>query len=290
MTTQTCITESATVERIRRSYWTFTGAACAHAMTMMMRHKRIVLAAVVTLAPVIIPVIVPFLNKSEFTQDGTRIFTFMMEQVYLIAMAPLLALFFGCMLIGEDIEQQTIPYILTRAIPRSALVLGRFAAYALVSSLILVTSIVLTFTACTAAGKLTFSPETITLLAHYAAVGVASLLGYGALTTFLGAISRRPIIIGLLFMFGWQRLAMAVPGAVDFLTIEKYLKAMFPVLATERQTTVVQKALWEVQKKELLIEGSKAAVILAIITATLIILTCLTLRYREYSQSKTAAA
>ncbi len=289
MTTQTCLSESAIVTRDKRSYWTFTGGAFAHATTMMIRHKRIVLAALVTLAPVIIPLLLPLLTKSEFSEDGIKIFKFLMEQIYLKAMAPLLALFFGCMLIGEDIEQQTIPYIVTRPIPRSALVLGRFGAYVFMSAVILLTSVVLTFAACTAVGKLEFCRETIVLLAHYAGVGVASLLGYGALTTFLGAISRKPIIIGVLFMFGWQRLATIVPGAVDFLTIEKYLNALLPAMATERQNTVVKLALIEFQKKQLIIDASKAGLSLLIIVAALIVATCLVIRYREYSQSRTAA-
>ena len=102
----------------------------------------------------------------------------------------------------------------------------------------------------------------------------------------LGALSKRPVILGIAFLYGWQRLAMIVPGAVDFLTIEKYLTAMLPKLATERQSAVIRTALAEFQKKQLMIDASKAAVTLLIVVTVLLALTCVVLRRREYSQSR----
>jgi len=270
-------------------YRRYLNSTFSHASLMMLRRRRVVLAAVLALSPLLIPLAVAFLSETPFGEDGSRVFVFLVERLYLKAIAPLLALFFGCMLIGEDVELQTIPYLLTRPLPRSAIVLGRFLAYLSISSTILVVSIAMVFAACTSVGNLSFSPGTIRLVAHYAAVTVLALCGYGALAMFLGAITKHTIVFGILFVFGWQPLAMYIPGMVDFLTIEKYLTTLLPKLATQRDNPVIRTALGEFEKQQLLITGPKALVGLLIITSLLMAGTCLIVRWREYSAARAVA-
>ena len=71
-------------------------------------------------------------------------------------------------------------------------------------------------------------------VAHYSGVALLGLLAYGAVTMFLGAVTKRPIVIGVLLLYGWQRVATAVPGLIDFLTVQKYTDTLLPALAEER--------------------------------------------------------
>ena len=267
-------------------YPQFVSASFSHAMLMMLRRRRVVLAAALVLSPVIVPLALAFLSATAFAEDGNRIFVYLVENLYLQAMAPLLALFFGCMLIGEDVESETIPYLLTRPLPRSAIVIGRFFAYLVVASTILIASIGMLFAACTSLGNLNFSRETALLLAHYAGVAVLALLSYGALAVFLGTLMKHPVIAGILFIFGWQRLALYIPGAADFLTIEKYLLAILPKLATERENAVVRTALVEFEKQQLLVAASTALLGLAAVAIILVGASCLVVRWREYSAAR----
>jgi len=270
----------------RSGYVSYVAVAFGHALTMTLRRKRTILAAGVALTPVLIPLALAFLSVLTFAEDGSKVFVHLVEYVYLQSMAPLLALFFGPMLVGEEVELQTITYLLTRPIPRTALVVGRFLAYFLIASAILVVSIAMTFAACTALGALGFSLANFKLLAHYEGVGLMALLGYGALAMFLGAWMKRPIIVGILFIFGWQRIAMIIPGLVDFLTIEKYIRSLLPVLATERENPVIQTPLGEFQKSEFLINQPKAAIMLIVITVVFVAMTCIAVRWREYSNAR----
>lgn len=269
-----------------RIYLRFVGTVFRHALVMMLRRKGLLLAAALALSPVIVPLALAFLSSVAFAEDGSRVFVRLVEYVYFGAIAPLLALFFGCMIIGEDVESETIPYLLTRPLPRSAIVLGRFGAYLVVSSAILILSIGMAFAACTSLGNLGFSAGTFGLLAHYEAVAVMALLGYGTLALFLGSVMRHPVIVGILVIFGWQRLALYIPGLIDFFTIEKYVDALFPTLPTQRESIVFQAALIEFEKQQLLISASKAAVTLLAISAAFLILTCLVVRWREYSSAR----
>ena len=277
---------SETARHPRAGYAQYLAGAFSHATLMMLRRRRIILAATLSLSPLFIPLALAFLSDTAFAEDGNRVFVHLVEYLYLKAIAPLLALFFGCMLIGEDVELQTMPYLLTRPFPRSALVLGRFASYLLISSTILVVSIAMIFAACTSVGNLPFNSETVRLLVQYAAVAVLALFGYGAFAMFLGATTKHPIIFGIMFIFGWQRLALYIPGMVDFMTIEKYLLALLPKLATERANVVIKTALGEFEKQQWLIAAPKALAGLFIIGGCLICATCLSVRWREYSAAR----
>lgn len=285
--TETLETPEIGWERPRRgAYTTYVAASFGQMLLLMLRRQRIVLAAIITMLPVLVPLSMAFLSPSQFAEDGAKVFTNTAEHVHINMLAPLLALFFAAMLVGEELESQTIAYMLTRPIPRSAWVLGRFLAYFLVTSLILVASCALTFSACTALDKLSFAWEHVKLLLHYCGVSVFALAAYGALAAFLGATTRRPIIIGVIVLYGWQRIAMLVPGIVDFLTIQKYTDALLPLLATQRLNVEIQTVLGTFQKEIFMVSAGKAAIALGIIIAAFLIATTLAVRIREYSAAR----
>ena len=57
------------------------------------------------------------------------------------------------------------------------------------------------------------------------AVGIAT---YGALFTFVGAWLKRPLVVGLIYVFGWEQFAMLMPGYLRRFTLAYYLQALVP--------------------------------------------------------------
>jgi len=57
------------------------------------------------------------------------------------------------------------------------------------------------------------------------AVGIAA---YGALFTMIGAWMKRPLVVGLIFTFGWEQFAMLMPGYLRRFTLAYYLQALVP--------------------------------------------------------------
>ena len=51
---------------------------------------------------------------------------------------------------------------------------------------------------------------------------------YGAVFAFVGAYFKRPLVIGLLFAFGWEQVVLALPGYLKQFTIAFYLQALVP--------------------------------------------------------------
>jgi len=271
---------------VKPGYGRYVRTFFLHALIIMARRQRAILAGALALFPVIIPLAMAVVSDSRFSESGSQVLVRMTEVLYLKAIAPLLALFFACMLIGEEVETQTMPYLLSRPAPRSAMVLGKFLAFVMLSTCIMAPSLMLTFAACTLLGDLAFDAEGIKLLAHYTGVMIAALGGYGALCMLLGALTKRPMIVGIALIFGWQRLALYAPGLIDFFTVEKYINAMLPRLATERAKPVVQAALAEFHKKELLIALPQALCGLLVIFTLTLGLTTLVLRWREYTAAR----
>lgn len=267
-------------------YLGFVRTSFAHATIMMSRRSRLILAAVITLLPVLLPLALAFLSNLRFSPDGQETFVRMMEDLYVSILAPVLALFFATMLVGEDVESQTVAYILTRPVPRSAWIFGRFLAFYVVCSALICVSAALVFAACRPLANFDFTQDKINLLLHYAAVLTLGIMAYGALCLFLGTYTKRPIIYGVLLLFGWQRLAVQIPGLVDFLTIHKYLETVYPDLAVRPEAQSYEQTILGFHKEAIPVDLVDALAVLFIVTLVFAGLSALAARFREYPTAK----
>lgn len=281
---------TATASFARVGYAGFLGVAFAHAFTLMLRRSRLVLAAAIALLPVLLPVALVFLARAEVPVEGGGAFVRLMEQLYLSTLAPVLALFFATMLIGDDVEAQTIGYILTRPVPRSAWVAGRYLAYCVLCAGLLVASAGLVFAGCLALPAFALDAARVLLFAHYAGLLALAVLAYGALCLFLGTF-KRPIIYGVVLIFGWQRLAMQIPGLVDFLTVSKYIEALHPAEAEVRaRMRDLATSAPASQKIAIEVGDAWALATLLLASAVFIILTVIAVRRREYPTTRAAGS
>ncbi len=274
---------------LRRGYLTSLLASCTHALLILTRRKRLLMATVIAFLPVLIPVALAFLSESRFAESGNEVFVKLVEQLHINVFAPLLALFFAGMLVAEDIETRTMPYILTRPVPRSAWVIGRFTAFMIVSSIILLSSAILTFVASSVHEKLSITnPIDLILLAHYLGVMIMALLAYGAFAVFLGAFTKRPIVYGVILLYGWQQLATQIPGLVDFFTIKKYTDGILPIMATQRNVMEIQTALGNFQREVFQVSATKSIIALLLITSVSLLATVIAVIKREYAADRAA--
>ena len=268
---------------VTSSYTNYFVTAFAQTLSAMLRRRRSQVVGAIVVVPAFIPLLLVFLPSSSDIESGEIwVFTQIVETFYIGAVAPLLALFFGAMLLGEDIESQTIPYILTRPTPRSAWVLGRFAAFFTACSGLMFVAFGVAFVGSCVLQPLFLSVDNILLSFHYLFVAMASLLGYGAICTFLGAVVRRPVVVGVLFIFGWQTGAMMAPGLTDLLTIEKHVNTLLPGGGTTVAKLMEETPLADM-KGEILLSAPAAALTLVAIAAACMALTTLAVKRREYT-------
>ncbi|HOJ69572.1 MAG TPA: ABC transporter permease subunit [Candidatus Hydrogenedentes bacterium] len=267
-------------------------ASLEHAFIIMTRRRRFALAAALTFLPALVPIMESFFGRSVHALMASELFTRLAEKLFIDLLSPLLGLFFATLLIAEDVELRTISYILTRPISRTAWVLGRFTAFLMAAAPILLVSLTITALACGVKrqGFVLSNVNDFWLFGHYVAVQTIALAAYGAFALFLGAFSRRPIVYGVLLIYGWQRVATFVPGVIDFLTIQKYVDGLKPVLATQRNLVSIQTALGTFQREVFAIGAAKAMVILILMIMVFLGASALSLRLREFGGDKTAGA
>ncbi len=270
-------------------YGRYVLTACHHTLTILPRRKMTILAGAIAAMPVVIPILL-VMRSNLWDPEGDAVFIRLGQFVYIGALCPLFALLFGTSLIGEDVENQTFPYLFTRPIPRSAWVLGRFLGYVVGTSGMLVGSMALAFLACTRLSTFPLDADALVLFGRFAGASLMSLAGYGALCMFLGALVRHPVVIGILFMFLWQRLAVMVAGYIDFLTIEKYVSAMLP--KREGLEDTWHSLITSLGVELLIIDIGPWVATAALfgISAAFVSLTAFVVVNREYSAARSASA
>ena len=185
--------------------------------------------------------------------ESEAIFSTAITLLYLRFIVPAVGVFYGTSLIADEVEEKTITYLFTRPIPRGAIVLGKYLAY-----ILCVTSVVLPSAAVVFLVMVPFQDMAPLFGSFVRNLGVVALgLGaYGAVFLWTGALFRRPLVGGLLFVFGWEQLAAILPGYVGRLTIAHYLQADTTSVAALLVMTLL--ALWlavrTIERREYLLE------------------------------------
>lgn len=265
------------------SWWNYYISMVGLSTVMMVRRRRLLLAALVTFLPVLLILFNAYM--SPFLTSG-GMFAELNRDIYLPSLSVILALFFASMLMGEDLESQTMTYFLTRPLPRSLWVLGKFTAYLIVAGGLIMVSQWFCYLANMLFPDFGFNRQTLTLLLHYNAVAFLAVMGNGAVALFLGAATNRPIILGAIILFGWQNLAKIIPGAIDFFTINKYIEMISPQTIDTQQEVTFQTIVGEIVKQTLYINATTALPVLLGIIALFLVATIIVVRKRQFVLTK----
>jgi ABC-2 type transport system permease protein len=71
-------------------------------------------------------------------------------------------------------------------------------------------------------------PATFGLLVKDLGILAVGLAVYGALFALVGAVLKRPLVIGLVFAFGWEQVALLMPGYLKRFTLAYYVQSLVP--------------------------------------------------------------
>jgi ABC-2 type transport system permease protein len=198
----------------------------------MLWSRRTIFMLLVVGAPVAIALLLrllvslgaPILENTRMT--GPAIFGLMIWVFYLRFTVPVLGVFYGTSLMADEVEDKTITYLFTRPIRRGAVLFGKYLAYLGCTVLVVLPSVVLVYLFIVPMqGSL--GASFIDLLKDLALLALG-LAVYGSLFAFIGAKFKRPLLIGLVFIFGWEQAALAFPGYLKKFTIAYYTQALVP--------------------------------------------------------------
>jgi ABC-type transport system involved in multi-copper enzyme maturation permease subunit len=140
---------------------------------------------------------------------------------------PLVALVLGSAVVAEEIEDRTITYLFTRPIPRAAILAGRWLATLVVLTLLIGTSAGLVVRIV--GGIPGEGGEAELPASFHLRLFLAALLGgavYSALFAALGALVKRPVLVGIGYCFVFEGFLANLPGQNQKLTVLYYLKSI----------------------------------------------------------------
>jgi ABC-2 type transport system permease protein len=208
----------------------------------MLWSRRTIFMLLVAGAPVVIALILRLvvslgaeLPENTEVRDGVRttirmtgpaIFGLMIWVFYLRFTVPVLGAFYGTSLMADEIEDKTITYLFIRPIRRGAVLLGKYLAYLACTVFVVLPSVMLVYLLVVPMrGSLGGSFIDLVKDLGLLSLGLAV---YGAVFAFVGAKFKRPLLVGLVFIFGWEQIAMVVPGYLKKFTVAYYLQGMVP--------------------------------------------------------------
>jgi ABC-2 type transport system permease protein len=123
------------------------------------------------------------------------------------------------------VDDKTITYLFTRPIQRSAVLLGKFLAYLVCTTLLVLPSVMLVFFLIVPTGGGSIGQAFPSLVADLGML-VAGLAAYGAVFALVGTRLKRPLVVGLVFAFGWEPAVLLFPGYLKRLTVAYYMQAL----------------------------------------------------------------
>jgi hypothetical protein len=200
----------------------------------MLWSRRSIFLAILVGGPVLLAFIVRLLSAATrfgpmqvngAQVSGVAVFGMMIWLLYIRFIVPVLGVFYGTSLIADEVDDKTITYLFTRPIQRSAVLLGKYLAYVACTVLLVLPSVMLVFFLIVPTGGGSIGAAFPSLLKDFGMLAVG-LLAYGAVFAYAGARLKRPLVMGLVFAFGWEPGVLLLPGYLKRLTVAYYLQAL----------------------------------------------------------------
>lgn len=200
----------------------------------MLWSRRTIFMALVVGVPVVIAIALrvmvelgaPIMRAGRSPISGGVVFGLMMWGFYVRFAAPVLAVFYGTSLIADEVEDKTLTYLFTRPIPRGAVLLGKYFAYLVCTIGVVLPSVVLVWLLIASLND--SLANTFPNLVKDLGILAVGLAVYGAVFALIGAVVRRPLLVGLALVFGWETIALALPGFLKRLSVAFYLQGLVP--------------------------------------------------------------
>ncbi|MEH0939099.1 ABC transporter permease subunit [Micromonospora psammae] len=148
----------------------------------------------------------------------------------LAVVLPVVALVIGTGVLGAEIDDGTVVHILTKPLPRWQIVLPKLAVATGVTAVTVAVPLLV-------AGALA---ESVRLGLGLAAAAALGALAYSALFLALSLVTRRPVLLGLVYVLIWEGLLGNFVGGTRVLSIQQWVIALADRLApTELLSTTV---------------------------------------------------
>ena len=248
----------------------------------MLWSRRTLFMVLVLAAPVLLAIVARIIDASGTAPlrvngarvGGAGIFGVVMWVLFVRFIVPVLGVFYGTSLIADEVEDKTITYLFTRPVRRAAVVLGKYLAYLVCTFGVVLPSVVIVYFLLVPFSAI---PGSFVAFATDLGILAVGLAAYGALFAMVGAVIPRPLVVGLVFVFGWEQAALLMPGYLRRFTLAYYVQALVPhSMPSDNVVTLLQAVFTETP-------GALTCLLsLAVASAVSLVIACRAVERREY--------
>jgi ABC-2 type transport system permease protein len=201
-----------------RQAWVVTNLTLRY----LLGTRRIIAMALLSALPLILAL---SLVAARVTNYNTILFQILMVPLFLQVVLIFVTLVNATTLIREEIDDNTLPYLLTRPISKPAIATYKYLGYLIAVLILLVPPMILAYGVTEAYQGFSFTTDLDVLSGFLVATALGSA-AYGGLFLFISVLFRKPLALGLLFGFVWESIVGSVPGDVPKLSVIHYLRSI----------------------------------------------------------------
>ena len=232
--------------------------------------RRVIAMVLLSLIPVVLTVALVAARVAGF---NIVLFQTVMIPLFLQVVMIFVTLVNATTLVREEIEDNTLPYLLTRPISKSAVVVYKYVGYLVVVLLLLLPPVVLAYGVTEAYQETAFATD-LDVLSGFVVATVLGSAAYGGMFLFISVLIRKPLAVGLLFGFVWESVIGSIPGDVPKLSLIYYLKSTMKGMIEFGPLTTFNTA----------VPAGDAVLILVGFTITAIVVSLLIFQQMEFRQ------
>lgn len=201
-----------------RQFVTVTGLTLRY----LLGTRRVIPTALLGAVPLVLTLSLAAGNVEGF---DIILFQILLIPLFLQVVLIFVTLVNATTLIREEIDDNTLPFLLTRPISKPAIVSYKYLGYFAAVLALLLPSIVLAYGVTELHAGIPINTD-LDVLGAFLIVTVLGTAAYGALFLFLSVMVRKPLAAGLLIGFVWESIVGMIPGDVRLLSVIHYLKSI----------------------------------------------------------------
>lgn len=209
---------SATLEAMRT-------VASLELRRMLGGPRPFVLAALTLVVAVLGFVVRRFAPDPGAPEAWGWLYVLLLTFLFLQTIGILVPLLHSAGLIRDELEEGTLVYLFTRPLTKPLVFLSKFVAATGLSAAIVGGGMLAFHVAFMLAGS-TPAVGLTTHLLPFVAAGLLGVIGYGALFALAGLLTRRGLILGIVYGFISELILANIPAVVRELTLMHYLRSV----------------------------------------------------------------
>jgi ABC-2 type transport system permease protein len=195
-------------------------------LRQLLFRKSTFLLVALAFIPVVIAVI---FSLSDPDTDPERWTASMLTALVVTGVLPLTALMFGVSALGDELEDGTAVYLLTKPLQRWQVLLPKVVApWFLTSAFVFTAAVVSGFIALGGLSALTWG---------FAVASVIGALAYSAVFVLLSVVTTRALVAGLIYVFIWEGALTGIFEGLRNLSIRHYTLGIAEWLADTAPAT-----------------------------------------------------